>query len=136
MEYRAAGGVLWAKAYIIAPPPVRERWAIAWGIRFPTSEGEWWGGCFKERPSEPLAFVSLMSDPPKGPRLPLARLEPSHRPEGWLFDVKEHEAIAARPADTFRQNADGWTEDFADWVIKEIRKAIELADHLVPLVEA
>ncbi len=91
---------------------------LAWGIRFPSDESEWWGGCEPKLPGVSYAFVTLLKDG-LGPRIPVDALSEGDLPEGWSSDRAEGELIIGRPLHTFRQDPEGWTNDFAEWIVRQ-----------------
>ncbi len=132
-DFNSEGSVVWAWAYFKNPPKICDSWHIAWGIRFPGSDSEWWKNCEPPLPPVLFAFVTVISEE-RGPTIPVVSLKSSDLPRGWSVDAKAGELIIANPLHAFRQDAEGMANDMAVWISTEAMKIIPVVNVLAGML--
>lgn len=121
LTYDSEGRVAWAWVYLRNSPKISDNWRIAWGIRFPPDNSEWWAGVEPPLPEVPHAFVAVSAE--KEPSLPVSEFARRNKiPTGWSTDLKEGELITSRPVHSFPSDPEAWATDFADWVVSEAER--------------
>jgi hypothetical protein len=119
-EFEGSGGVIYAWVYLRHPKPVYDKWHILWGVRFPSVSSDWWSAVEPPLPGAPHAFVAVAWE--GEPRFYISDADQKAIPGGWSVNSGDGELIAARSVHGFRQDPEGWANDFADWVSAEVEQ--------------